>query len=82
MSVKLYLYSAFLNIYPNLEDPLQKIKTNIPSLLQKMKGNRNKLLERKQKQKSCTHEFIKWHNPFIDKDVFKCNKCEKLKYPY
>ena len=76
------LYSAFFNIYPNLEDPLQKIKTNIPSILQKMKENRNKLLERKEKQKSCTHTFIKWHNPFIDKDVFKCNECEKLKYPY
>lgn len=45
------LYSAFFNIYPNLEDPLQKIKTNITSLLQKIKENREKLLERKEKQK-------------------------------
>jgi hypothetical protein len=73
------LYSAFFNIYPNLENPLQKIKTSIPSLLQKIKENREKLLERKEKQKSCTHKFIKYHNPSIDKTIFKCDKCEKLK---
>ena len=76
------LHSAFFDIYPNLEDPLQKIKTNIPIILQKMKEDRKKLLEKKEKQLSCTHKFNKWYNPSTDKTTFKCVKCDKLKYPY
>ena len=75
------LHSAFFGIYPNLKYPLDKIREKIPNWLQKLTEDEKKYLEKKEQQKKCNHNYVKWHNPFKDKVDFKCNKCDRIKYP-
>jgi predicted transcriptional regulator len=75
------LHSAFFGIYPNLKYPLDKIREKIPNWLQKLTEDEKKYLEKKEQQKKCSHNYVKWHNPFKVKEDFKCNKCGKFKYP-
>ena len=76
------LHSAFFDIYPNLQYPLDKIKKNIPNWLQKIKKDEEKYLEKKDQQKKCNHNYVERHMQFKDKMVLRCSKCDKFKYPY
>ena len=64
------LHSAFFDIYPNLKYPLDKIRENIPNWLQKDKEDEEQFLVKKAQQKKCNHNYVKWHNPFKDKEGF------------
>lgn len=75
------LHSAFFGIYPNLKYPLDKIREKLPNVLQKLTEDEKKYLEKRGQQKKCNHNYVKWHNSFTDKVDFKCNKCDRIKYP-
>ena len=76
------LKSKFFSVYPSLEEPIKQIKSNIPKLIKKKVEDNKEILRKIQRQKECKHCFVKHYNPYIDREVFRCNKCEKYKKGY
>lgn len=76
------LHASYFQVYPNLQYPFMKINENFPNWLQKIEERSQKNFQKKEQQLKCSHNFVNSYNKFKDKKVLKCNKCEKLKYPY
>ena len=75
------LHSAFFEIYPNLNRPLNKIKEYYPKWLQKIEQEEKEFLQGKEQQKKCSHNY-EYYKRGGTKKILKCKKCNKIKYPY